>query len=227
MNIRVPVPRLSLRSGNALREGSLAALHTAFVGVPSGRVGWVGARWLSVLTRRLNTIVAAQLDLKADDELLDVGCGSASLLAGPAGHVRHVAGVDASEIQLGMARQRLAARIAGGTAEIVQGDAAALPWADGRFSAVSCQACLPFLPDPEQAVREMRRVLRPGGRVVITAFPATKRDPSGVIDAYGEWRWSAADLQRLVEQAGFAAVSVTQLPEKELGVLLARGMKPT
>jgi ubiquinone/menaquinone biosynthesis C-methylase UbiE len=171
--------------------------------------------------------MAAQLDLKADDELLDVGCGSASLLAGPARHVRHVAGVDASEIQLGMARQRLADRIADGTAEIVEGDAAALPWADGRFSAVSCQACLPFLPDPEQAMREMLRVLRPGGRVVITAFPATTHDPSGAIDAYGEWRWSAGDLQRLVEQVGFGDVSVTHLPERELGVLLARGVKPT
>jgi len=46
--------------------------------------------------------------------------------------VRYVAGLDLSEIQLGMARQRLADRIGAGTAEIVMGDAMALPWEDGR-----------------------------------------------------------------------------------------------
>jgi len=61
------------------------------------------------------------------------------LLTEQASHVRYVAGLDLSEIQLGMARQGLADRIAAGTAEIVMGDATTLPWEDGRFSVVASQ----------------------------------------------------------------------------------------
>jgi len=108
----------------------------SFFGVPSGRLGSVGARVLPMLGRRLYPMMAKELDLRPDDDLLEVGCGSAGLLAEQASHVRHVAGLDASEIQVRMARQRLAERIAAGTAEIVLGDAQALPWEDGRFSVV-------------------------------------------------------------------------------------------
>jgi SAM-dependent methyltransferase len=93
--------------------------------------------------------------------------------------VRYVAGVDASEIQVGLARRHLAERIAAGTAQIIRGDAAALPWPDGRFSAAASVNCLKFVPQPDQALREIYRVLRPGGRIVhITDPPAT--DPQTV-----------------------------------------------
>ena len=49
--------------------------------------------------------MAAELHLQPDDELLDVGCGSGRLLAEHAAHVRYVAGLDISEIQVGMARE--------------------------------------------------------------------------------------------------------------------------
>ncbi len=50
---------------------------------------------------RLYPMLAGQLALRPEDDLLDVGCGSAMLLAEQAAHVRHVAGLDASEIQVG------------------------------------------------------------------------------------------------------------------------------
>ena len=83
-----------------------------FFGVPSGALGSLGARMMPRLVGRLYPMMAGQLDLRPDDDLLEVGCGSARLLAEQASHVRHVAGLDASEIQVGMARKRLAERIA-------------------------------------------------------------------------------------------------------------------
>lgn len=71
--------------------------------------------------------MAGELDLQADDDLLDVGRGSAGLLEQQAVLVRHFVGLDASEIQLGMARRRLGDRIAAGTAEVVMGDAPGSP----------------------------------------------------------------------------------------------------
>lgn len=72
---------------------------------------------------RLYAAAADELDLRADDDLLDVGCAAGMLLGDRAGGVRYVAGVDTSEIQVELARHRLAERIAAGTAQIVLGDA--------------------------------------------------------------------------------------------------------
>jgi SAM-dependent methyltransferase len=175
---------------------------------------------------RLYPMMAGELALRPDDDLLEVGCGSAGLLAEQASHVRYVAGLDASELQVGMARKRLAERLSTGTAEIVLGDAMALPWEDGRFSAVNCLNCLKFVPDPPKALREMSRVLRPGGRVVLT-FDEDIKDParSGTIDAFGQWQWSADAARRMMEEAGFTDVSVGRTPTR-VPMQLLRGVKP-
>jgi SAM-dependent methyltransferase len=197
-----------------------------FFGVPRGALGSVGARVMPVMVRPLYSMMAMELDLRPDDDLLDVGCGCARMLAEQASHVRYVAGLDASGIQVDLARRNLAGRIAARTAEVVLGDAMALPWQDGRFSAVSCLNCLKFVPDPPRALREMHRVLRPGGRAALT-FDEDVRDParSGTIDAFGQWQWSADDARRMMEEAGFADVSVGRAPTR-VPFQLLRGVKP-
>lgn len=213
--------------GAALRDGWRANAFAALFGLPRGPIGWVGARVVPFVAPRLYEVMADALDLQPDDDLLDVGCGSAVLLDDRAAHVRYVAGLDASQIQVGMARRRLRERIAGGTAEIVLGDAAALPWRDGRFSAVTSLNCLKFVPDPDKALREMCRVLRPGGRVALGSGPSLM-DPakSGRIDALGMRQWSADDSRQMLAEAGFAELSVRQLPLKYLRLQLVRGVKP-
>lgn len=196
-----------------------------FFGVPRGPLGSMGARLLPVVARKLYVMMAEELDLRPDDELLEVGCGSARLLAEQASHVRFVAGLDLSDIQVGMARERLAERLAAGTAEIVKGDAMALPWADGRFSVVGSLNCLKFVPDPPRALREMHRVLRPGGRLVLTIDKqADKWGRSGEVDAFGQWQWSVDDCRRMVEDAGLADVAVADMPTK-LGLQFVRGAR--
>ena len=152
--------------------------------------------------------VAEELGLQGDDDLLDVGCGAAVLLADHAAKVRYVAGLEASGIQLGKARSRLAERLAAGSAELVRGDMGSLPWEDGRFSAVAAVNVLKFAPDPPVALREMARVLRAGGRIVITIDDFPKQswggtERSGEADAFGQWQWTDTDIQRLLEGAGF------------------------
>jgi SAM-dependent methyltransferase len=196
-----------------------------FFGVPRGALGSVGARLMPRLVGPLYAMMAKELDLRPDDELLEVGCGSARMLAEHASQVRYIAGLDASEIQVGMARQRLAERLAAGTAEIVLGDAMALPWEDGRFSVVASLNCLKFVPDPPKALREMARVLRPGGRAVLTVDPPVRHpDRSGKANAFGEWQWSADDARRMMEEAGFADVSVGRAPTR-IPLQLLKGMK--
>jgi ubiquinone/menaquinone biosynthesis C-methylase UbiE len=205
--------------------GLRRAFWFPFFGVPSGALGSLGARLLPRVAGKLYVMMAGELVLRPDDDLLEVGCGSAGLLAEHASQVRHVAGLDASEIQVEMARKRLAERIAAGTAEIVLGDAMALPWTDGRFSVVGSLNCLKFVPDPPKALREMHRVLRPGGRLVLTIDKqADKWGRSGEVDAFGQWQWSVDDARRMLEEAGFADVSVADMPTR-LGLQFVRGAK--
>ena len=199
-------------------------------GIPHGPLGWVGARMMASMKGTYYRSMAAELDLQPDDELLDIGCGSGRLFVEHAGHVRYVAGLDASELQIEMARRILAERIAAGTAEIVLGDAAALPWEDGRFSAVTSIDAMKFVLDPPGVLAEMHRVLRPGGRVVITMGDNAKAlagqaDKSDTRDAWGVWRWTDADAQRLVEEAGFSDVNVSVLPVLSKSQLV-RAAKP-
>jgi ubiquinone/menaquinone biosynthesis C-methylase UbiE len=201
----------------------------SFFGVPRGLLGRFGTRLMTRVSRSFSQAMSAELELQPGDELLDVGCGSAGLLVDHAAHVRYVAGLDASELQVSMARKHLAERIAEGTAEIVLGDAGALSWDDGRFSVVTSVNALKFVPDPEQALREIHRVLRPGGRVAVTMGEA-EQAPAGstaaVVNAWGEWQWSAAAAQQAMEEVGFVDVAVSVLPVFSKAQLV-RGTKPT
>ena len=185
----------------------------AWAGVPSGPLGWISSNWtMPRLHAPIYPVMAEALDLRPDDDLLEVACGSGIFLAEQAAHVRHVAGLDLSGIQVGLARRRLADRIAAGTAEIVRGDAAALPWEDGRFSVVTCMGSMEAFPDPGRAVAEMYRVLRPGGRAVMNIGEKVAEGSETRRVLGGVWVWSEADARRLAEEAGFADVSVSYEP---------------
>jgi SAM-dependent methyltransferase len=98
-DVGVAADAVVLAPHQPLRAGRRASLCTAFFSVPTGVLGRVGVRLLPRLARGLYAVVADELALQPDDVLLDVGCGSAQLLADHAGQARHVAGLDASPLQ--------------------------------------------------------------------------------------------------------------------------------
>ncbi len=217
------------RSRGGTDVGLRRSFEYALLGLPHGPLGRVGVRMMAARKGSFYRALAAELDLQPDDALLDVGCGSAGLLVEQASHVSYVAGLDASEMQVEMARRRLADRLAAGTAEIVLGDAAALPWEDGRFSVIASLDTMKFVPDPAAALREMVRVLRPGGRAVVNLCDVGRtrweNSESGTTDAWGMWCWSDADARRMAEEAGLVDVTVSELPVFSRP-LTVRGAKP-
>ncbi len=196
------------------------------IAVPRGRVGRLVARTIPNFHRPVYPLVADVLELEPEDDLLEVACGSGEFLAEHAEHVGRITGLDLSPVEVSLARELHAARIEAGTAEILEGDAAALPWEDGRFSAVTCMGSLEFFEQPQGAIREMLRVLRPGGRAVLTiGWRSDDQKESGATDALGLWSWTEADVRRMMAEAGFSDVSVTYGPWGGQEARLVRGVK--
>ncbi len=155
-------------------------------------------------------LMAAALAPTPEDEVLDVACGWGEFLLSHANQARLVAGIDVSKKKVALARQRLAARIAGGTAEVVQGDAGTLPWVEATFTAVTCMDAFPFFSAPDRVVAEVFRVLRPGGRMLMQIgmrWPdgPPKHMPHPVSPLAGD----EVASRRLVEDAGFREVTIT------------------
>ena len=126
---------------------------------------------LSAHSRRGATDSAAYLlpHLKAGMDLLDVGCGPASITADLAEHVApgRVVALDAAAGALEAARATLSERGLSEQVELARGDVMALPFEDGSFDIVHAHQVLQHLTDPVSALAEMRRLTRPGGIVAV------------------------------------------------------------
>ncbi len=116
-----------------------------------------------------------RLGLRPGDAVLDLGCGfgrhafeaarrGASVVALDAGR-DEVEGVLATFVAMTEAGELVAGSA---HAAVVQGDALALPFADGTFDRVICSEVLEHIPDDRAALAELARVLRPGGTMAIT-----------------------------------------------------------
>lgn len=101
--------------------------------------------------------------------ILDVATGTgrfAAALLGHSGFTGHVTGLDLSSRMLAIARNKLAPF--GDRATLRRADAQSLDDGDSVFDVVGCLEALEFLPDPDGALRELIRVCRPGGLLVLT-----------------------------------------------------------
>lgn len=105
--------------------------------------------------------------LEPGEGVLDVACGTgvvARQAARRVGSDGQVSAIDINTQMIALARSLPAPT--GAKVAWLEGDAVALPFADAAFDVVLCQHAMPFFPDPAAATREMRRVLKPGGRAL-------------------------------------------------------------
>ena len=113
-------------------------------------------------------MLSRALDLRPGQRVVDVGCGPgtyARFLAEEVGHNGQVIGVDLDRFLLSSGRELAIGEALHSRVYFVQGDARHLPLGESVADIIFCNTLLWTLPDPEQAVREMARVVKPGGLV--------------------------------------------------------------
>ena len=199
---------------------------------PQDYAGW-RATALGTITEAIEQrVVLDMMGGLVGMRLLDVGCGDGALICAAAARGARVAGVDADSAMLTAARLRLAQ--AGLEATLREGRVDGLPFPDASFDVVASVTVLCFVGDAECAVREMARVLRPGGRLVIgelgrwSTWAALRR----VRGWLGSTTWRAArfrtlgELRTLVEQAGLSVTAIQAAVYYPPANLFARLLAP-
>ncbi len=155
--------------------------------------------------------------LRPGERVLDAGCGSGRLLPvigeqiGPTGSLVEL---DFAPGMLAIARRRPHA----GNVTFVLGDAHSLPLPDGDFDKVIALALLPHLDDKAVALQEFRRVLKPGGELVI-AHQMGREALDRMHNESGEpvqrdLLPGKEDLEGMLARAGFAAIEILDEPQQ-------------
>jgi ubiquinone/menaquinone biosynthesis C-methylase UbiE len=195
------------------------------------RYGWdlAAETYEPLWQRQLADAQSAMLALASPapgEQVLDIACGTGLVTFGAAravGPDGHVLGVDISGRMIGSAAQR-ATELDLSNCRFARMDSEALDLPDARFDAVLCALGLMYMPAPERAVQEMRRVLRPGGRICLAVWGERSRCGWAalfpIIDAEVAsevcplfFRLGQQDaLARLCSDAQFEAIEFRRLP---------------
>jgi ArsR family transcriptional regulator len=144
----------------------------------------------------------------------DLGCGTGQVSAALAPFVRQVVAVDASGAMLQAARKRLREF---GNVELRRGELEALPIDAGRLDAATLMLVLHHVPQPEAALVEMARVLRPGGRAIVVDMLPHDRENYRHQMGHVWLGFSDDQIVRLFVGSGFADTRIVPLmPEADV-----------
>lgn len=199
---------------------------------PSGLSGRLLGHLMANEHQALVDWMLEPLDIAPTDTVLDVGCGGGMTLKALSqiAHEGFVAGVDYAPTMVAQAKSRNKAAIAAGSMDVTFGDVKDLPFEDNRFAFVVGVETLYFWPEPIAGLKEILRVLKPGGTVAqVMDISKPSRDapvPKDVGDRMGFHVYSAEELDEMFTEAGFESVRVEAKPERAKGWICAYGSKP-
>lgn len=168
---------------------------------------WEGLR--SELYGRLFSTTAMLALLPGDAVIADLGCGTGDLTASLAPFVKQVIGVDGSPEMLKAARKRTAGMK---SVDLRKGDLRELPIESGSCDGALLVLALTYVPEPQKALAEMERILRPGGRAVIVDLLPHDREDFRRQMGQASMGFDRSEMEKMMHDAGFAAVQWRALP---------------
>ena len=195
--------------------------------------GWIGRLMLWSMNRRHSSVTDWGLQhvrVRPHDVVLDVGCGggrTVGKLAAMASDGK-VVGVDYADASVEASRGENASWIARGRVEIRQASVSALPFPDDTFDLVTAVETHFWWPDLAHDLREVRRVLKPGGQVAVIAefYDGGKhaRYAERLSNAIGIARLTLDQHRDMLTTADFADVQIIE--DEPRGWICVLGTKP-
>ncbi|MDD3417882.1 MAG: class I SAM-dependent methyltransferase [Lachnospiraceae bacterium] len=158
-----------------------------------------------------------ELEKDAEGKLLDVGCGTGNILCKLVNGKRQLFGIDLSENMVEESKKRME-----GNADIKVADAEHIPYKDNFFDTLICNASFHHYPHPEEVLKEMKRVLKSGGKLLIGEGYAIQPfrallnlsfhfSDSGDFKSYGKH-----EFIRMLENNGFHAAEVKKTSSRTI-----------
>lgn len=176
---------------------------------PRGIVGWANGQLFAhrPSNRRRNIWAVSLLDVRPADRVLEIGFGPGIAIAEFARRATlgHVFGVDHSQAMVRHATRRNAAAVRAHRVHLTHASVEQLPSFGEPLDAILAVNSVGFWPDPVERLSELRRLLRPGGRIALVSQP---RCPGATRDTTAR---AAQELQDLLTQAGFTHLRVETL----------------
>jgi ubiquinone/menaquinone biosynthesis C-methylase UbiE len=196
---------------------------------PAGFYGRLLAKGMAWGHRDFYKNTPKALNLKQNDKYLEIGFGSGLFIKKYVSNVSVIAGLDYSEDMVRLASSINKNLIKSGRAKFKQGNVLSLPWNNNEFSVVVGIETFFFWPEPEASLKEIFRVLVPGGRLVIEmsynkddGLDHTKHIKKMNLNLY-----SAEEMKKMLKESGFSDIVINYykglwIPFK--GYIVPKGM---
>ena len=172
---------------------------------PEGLFGRLVGVLMSRANRRLNDWTIGLLDIRPADHVLEVGFGPGLTIEKIAAMVPEgkVTGIDFSETMVRQARKRNAPAIEAGRVELHYGTISSLSYKADTFDKVLAVNVIYFLPDPISSLAELRRVMKPGGRIAV--YVTAKEDVAKlkVTQTPVFTLYNGEEVAQMLQEAGF------------------------
>lgn len=197
--------------------------------------GWLGRLLLRNMNSRHSKLTdwgLSQISIEPGWTMLDVGCGGGrtiSKLAEAAAQGK-VYGIDFSETSVATSKRTNARSIDAGRVEVLHGSVSQLPFPDAMFDLVTAVETHFWWPDPQNDIREVYRVLKPGGRALVIAeiYKGANTPMAGLAEKYaprtGLKLFDVEEHRGLFVGAGFSEIQIIE--ERDRGWICGLARKP-
>ena len=183
----------------------IASDSTPFGNPPGTLVGRFAGFLMALMNAPQNRMMVELLEVRPQDQVLEIGFGPGMALKMLAERASagFVAGIELSDEMIRAATRRNRESIQRGRLELKRGTVSAIPYEDNRFDKVCTANTIYFWPEPERDAVEIRRVMRPGGTLVVCfrGEPPEGKRPTRSLPPY-----PVAVVVETMERAGFSDV---------------------